>query len=79
VASGQTEKARMTKRDPAGKTKTPKHWGPAPKLGPEIQGGLGEQLRELHEEIIRQGVPSRFVDLLAQLDEKKPDKSEKSG
>jgi hypothetical protein len=64
----------MTKRDPASKSK-PKNWGPAPKLGPEIQGRLGEQLRELHEEIIQQGVPSRFVDLLAELDKKKPEKS----
>lgn len=69
----------MTKRDPASKSKTPKQWGPAPKLGPEIQGRLGEQLRELHEEIIQQGVPPRFVDLLAQLDGKKTDKNEKSG
>lgn len=63
----------MTKRDPAN-TK-PKRWAPEPKLGPEIQGRLGEQLRELHEEIVQQGVPSRFVDLLAELDKKKPEKS----
>lgn len=67
----------MTKQKRAvDKAKTARSWGPAPRLGPEVQGKLGEQLRELHEEIIQQGVPPRFVELLARLDARKTDKPE---
>ena len=40
-------------------------------VGSDIQAQIGDQLRALHDDIVRQGVPERFVDLLARLD--KPD------
>ena len=37
-------------------------------LGRDIQARIGDQLRALHDNIVKQGVPDRFVDLLARLD-----------
>jgi hypothetical protein len=41
------------------------------KLGRDIQAGGGQQLRALYDEVVNQGVPDRFTDLLNRLD--KPD------
>ncbi len=43
-------------------------------LAREVQAKIGDQLRALHDDIVKQGVPDRFVDLLARLD-KAPDDS----
>jgi hypothetical protein len=40
-------------------------------LGQEIQAKIGDQLRALHDDIVKQGVPDRFADLLARLDKAK--------
>jgi hypothetical protein len=37
-------------------------------LSKDIQSRIGSQLRAMHDDIVRQGVPDRFVDLLARLD-----------
>jgi len=49
----------------------PPSFNPSRALGRDIQAQIGDQLRALHDDIVRQGVPERFVDLLARLD--KPD------
>jgi hypothetical protein len=34
-----------------------------------LQAKIGEKLKEMHDDVIRQGVPSRFAELLARLDQ----------
>ena len=42
-------------------------------LGREIQAKIGLQLRTLYNDIVGEGVPDRFADLLNQLDKKNND------
>ena len=44
------------------------------KLGRDIQAKIGQQLRALYDDVVNQGVPDRFSDLLNRLD--KPDNKE---
>jgi len=37
-------------------------------LNPEIQARIGHQLRAMYEDVVRQGVPDRFADLIRKLD-----------
>jgi len=37
-------------------------------LNAEIQSRIGHQLRAMYDDIVRQGVPERFVDLIRKLD-----------
>jgi hypothetical protein len=54
----------------AGKTApTGKHGG----LNPEIQSRIGHQLRAMYDDVVRQGVPDRFAELIRKLDVPKPD------
>jgi hypothetical protein len=39
-------------------------------LGREIQSKIGEQLRAMYDDVVDQGVPDRFADLLRRLDDK---------
>ena len=39
------------------------------RLGPEIQSRIGQQLRAMYDDVVKQGVPDRFADLLRKLDE----------
>ena len=39
-----------------------------PSLGGEIRGKIGRQLREMYDDVVAQGVPDRFVDLLNRLE-----------
>lgn len=48
-------------------------WNPAGTLGRDIQSKIGDQLRAMHDDIVKQGVPDRFVELLSRLD-KTPEK-----
>ena len=41
------------------------------KLGRDIQAKIGQQLRALYDDVVNQGVPDRFAELLNRLD--KPD------
>jgi len=43
------------------------HAKPA-KLGREVQARLGQQLRALYDDVVSQGVPDRFTELLNRLD-----------
>jgi hypothetical protein len=38
------------------------------KLGRDVQARLGQQLRSMYDEVVNQGVPDRFTDLLNRLD-----------
>jgi len=38
------------------------------KLGPDIKAKIGQQLRLMYSEIVDQGVPDRFVEMLQRLD-----------
>ena len=37
-------------------------------LTPEIQSRIGHQLRAMYDDVVRQGVPERFADLVRRLD-----------
>jgi hypothetical protein len=37
------------------------------KLNRDIQAKLGDQLRQMYNDVVSQGVPDRFADLLAKL------------
>ena len=39
-----------------------------PRLGNEIQSRIGQQLRTMYDDVVKQGVPDRFVHLLNRLD-----------
>ena len=43
---------------------------PPGELNREIQTKIADQLRAMHDDIVNQGVPDRFVDLLAWLDKR---------
>ncbi|GIK97732.1 MAG: hypothetical protein BroJett029_19410 [Alphaproteobacteria bacterium] len=38
------------------------------RLGREVQTKIGQQLRAMYDDVVKQGVPDRFTDLLKQLD-----------
>jgi hypothetical protein len=40
------------------------------KLGSEIKAKIGQQLRSMYADVINQGVPDRFTEILRKLDEK---------
>ncbi len=39
------------------------------KLGPDIKAKIGHKLRLMYDEVISQGVPERFVEILRGLDD----------
>jgi len=41
---------------------------PVVRLGPEIKARIGQQLRLMYGEVVNQGVPDRFVEILRSLD-----------
>ncbi len=38
------------------------------KLGREVQARLGQQLRAMYDDVVSQGVPDRFADLIKRID-----------
>jgi hypothetical protein len=46
-----------------------KHGG----LNAEIQSRIGHQLRAMYDDVVRQGVPDRFAELIRKLDVPEPD------
>jgi hypothetical protein len=42
---------------------------PVVRLGPEIKAKIGQQLRLMYGEVVNQGVPERFVEILRGLDD----------
>jgi len=45
-------------------------WGPVhdASLGRDVQSKIGEQLRAMYDDVVSQGVPDRFSELLKRLD-----------
>jgi hypothetical protein len=41
------------------------------KLDRETQVKIGQQLRAMYDDVVKEGVPDRFADFLRQLDERK--------
>jgi hypothetical protein len=39
-----------------------------PSLGGDIRGNIGRQLRDMYDDVVAQGVPDRFVELLNRLE-----------
>ena len=39
------------------------------KLGRDVQARLGQQLRAMYDDVVNQGVPDRFADLLNRLED----------
>ncbi|HZL31372.1 MAG TPA: NepR family anti-sigma factor [Pseudolabrys sp.] len=39
------------------------------KLGREVQARLGQQLRAMYDDVVNQGVPDRFADLIKRIDD----------
>jgi hypothetical protein len=68
---GRGDKDGMKDRKSAG-SRSPEPGGDAgenkPQLSPEIQGKIGQQLRKIYDDMVNQGVPDRFADLLNRLD-----------
>jgi len=46
-----------------------KHETKPAKLGREVQARLGQQLRAMYDDVLNQGVPDRFADLIKRLDD----------
>ena len=44
---------------------------PRGRLGRDVQGKIGQQLRAMYDDVVSAGVPDRFSELLAQLDDPK--------
>jgi hypothetical protein len=40
----------------------------SPRLGPEIQARIGSRLRAMYDDVVREGVPERFSQLLQEFD-----------
>jgi hypothetical protein len=40
------------------------------RLGRDVQAKIGQQLRAFYDDVLQQGVPDRFTDLLNRLDER---------
>jgi hypothetical protein len=72
----------MDERKPVGQqkpmetaaTRSKNDTGKPAKLGREVQARLGQQLRAMYDEVVNQGVPDRFADLINRLDSGNKDK-----
>jgi hypothetical protein len=40
------------------------------RLGRDVQAKIGNQLRAIYDDVVKEGVPDRFVELLKRLDRK---------
>jgi hypothetical protein len=66
----------MNERKPAGQQKpmetpdttTKRGATKTGKLGRDVQARLGQQLRAMYDDVVNQGVPDRFADLLNRLE-----------
>lgn len=51
---------------------------PRGRLGRDVQGKIGQQLRAMYDDVVSAGVPDRFTEMLRQLDDQKnPQEKEK--
>jgi hypothetical protein len=61
----------QTTMEPAATTRNKKQNNKPAKLSREVQARLGQQLRALYDDVVNQGVPERFTELIDRLDGKK--------
>ena len=47
------------------------------RLGRDVQGKIGQQLRAMYDDVVSDGVPDRFTEMLRQLDKQKEQETEK--
>jgi hypothetical protein len=47
------------------------------RLGRDVQNKIGQQLRAMYDDVVNDGVPDRFVEMLRQLDDQKNGDTEK--
>jgi len=45
------------------------------RLGRDVQSKIGQQLRAMYDDVVSEGVPDRFTEMLRQLDEAKKEGS----
>jgi hypothetical protein len=45
------------------------------RLGRDVQSKIGQQLRSMYDDVVSEGVPDRFTEMLRQLDEGKKEGS----
>jgi hypothetical protein len=62
---GNVEKVMKDLKSQASKNAAPRKPGG---LNSEIQSRIGHQLRAMYDDVVRQGVPDRFADLIRKLD-----------
>jgi hypothetical protein len=62
---GNVEKVMKDVKSQASKNAAPRKPGG---LNSEIQSRIGHQLRAMYDDVVRQGVPDRFTDLIRKLD-----------
>ncbi len=62
---GNVEKVMKDVKSQASKIAAPRKPGG---LNAEIQSRIGHQLRAMYDDVVRQGVPDRFADLIRKLD-----------
>jgi Anti-sigma factor NepR len=62
---GNVEQVMKDVKSQASKTPAPGKQGG---LNAEIQSRIGHQLRAMYDDVVRQGVPDRFADLIRKLD-----------
>ena len=62
---GNVEKVMKDVKSQASKNAAPRKPGG---LNTEIQSRIGHQLRAMYDDVVRQGVPDRFADLIRKLD-----------
>jgi hypothetical protein len=67
---GSVEQVMKEVKSQAGKTAGPGKQGG---LNAEIQSRIGHQLRAMYDDVVRQGVPERFAELIRKLDVPEPD------
>lgn len=49
------------------------------RLGRDVQSKIGQQLRAMYDNVVNEGVPDRFTEMLRRLDEQKnPDENSNS-
>ena len=47
------------------------------RLGRDVQSKIGQQLRAMYDDVVSEGVPDRFTEMLQQLDDKAQQDKEK--
>ena len=52
---------------------------PRGRLGRDVQGKIGQQLRAMYDDVVNAGVPDRFAEMLQKLDDHKDDKEKDKG